>query len=90
MLVKFFGIVDITIGLILIFKIINYIPDSLLIILGVILLAKSSISLLKDVGGWIDLSVTIILFLSTIISIPLFIGFLFGALILQKGIFSCI
>ena len=67
---------------------IENLSNQLLIILGLILLAKSSLGLLKDFGSWIDFLCGIIFLISIIISIHWIIGLIFGLLIIQKGIAS--
>jgi len=87
MLIKVLGLIDLIVGGILIFGM-EIIPNSILIIFGIILLAKSSLGLLKDFASWIDFLGGTILLLSTIISIPFIFSAIIGLLIIQKGMFS--
>ena len=91
MLVKSLGIVDLILGLCLIFQGNLSFPKFLLIVFGAILLAKSLlgfISELKDIASWIDLFAGIIFISSIVINVPFFIGFILGLFLIQKGIFS--
>ncbi|MFH1607538.1 MAG: hypothetical protein ABIA78_00190 [archaeon] len=88
MLVKILGGIDLIAGLVLIFGAGGDLPSQLLVILGVVLLAKSGLGLLGDFGSWVDLSSGIVLLLSAILTLPWFISFICGVLIIQKGIFS--
>lgn len=88
MLVKILGTIDVISGLILIFSIMTYIPDKIFLILGLILIVKSSLGMLKDFASWVDLLTGIIFLLLMIVSIPQFVIFIFAFLIVQKGIFS--
>ena len=88
MLVKILGAIDVIAGLILIFGPgINF-PSSIVIIFGIVLLAKSSLGLLKDFASWIDFLAGLTFLLSVIISVPVIISVIIGLLILQKGVFS--
>ncbi len=88
MLIKILGGIDVLSGLILILSILTEMPFQILIFLGVVLLAKSLVGLLKDFAGWIDLLTGITLILMIFISIPLFIKVILIILIIQKGISS--
>tara|TARA_B100001964_G_C14237342_1_gene603137 strand:- start:1951 stop:2325 length:375 start_codon:yes stop_codon:yes gene_type:complete len=88
MLLKVLGIFDIVAGLILILDKSLVFSDQILITFGIILLAKSSLGLLKNLASWIDFLAGVILLLSIIINIPIAINFILGVLIIQKGIFS--
>ena len=55
---------------------------------GFILLAKSSLGMLKDFASWVDFLAGIILLSSIIFQPPLFILIIIGILIIQKGAFS--
>ncbi len=88
MLVKSFGIIDVVIGLILIFSFSVSLPIQLLIFFGIILIAKSTFGMLKDFGSWIDFLTGIVLIFSVITAGLWMINIILGLLILQKGIFS--
>jgi hypothetical protein len=88
MLVKVLGAIDIIIGIIFIFAANIELNSSILIFLGLVLLAKSSLGMLKDFASWIDFLSGIFLLLMVVISVPAFILFILGLLLLQKGFFS--
>ncbi len=90
MLLKVFGIFDITAGLILILEKSLAFSNQTLMILGIILLVKSSLGFLKDFGSWIDFLSGIAFLLLIIMNIPIAINFILGVLVIQKGIFSLI
>jgi len=58
------------------------------LVLGIILLIKSSIGFLKDFASWVDFLAGIVFLMSIIINIPIFIGIILGILLIQKGVFS--
>ena len=88
MLVKALGTIDVIAGLILIFGTgINF-PIQILVIFGIVLLAKSSLGLFKDFASWVDFLAGLTFLLSAIISVPVIISVIIGLLILQKGVFS--
>ncbi|HDZ60654.1 MAG TPA: hypothetical protein ENH46_03020 [Candidatus Pacearchaeota archaeon] len=86
MLLKAFGIIDIIAGLILILR--ASLSSKVFLILGIILLAKASLGLLKDFASWVDFISGGIFILLTVVSIPSIIGIIVGILIIQKGLFS--
>jgi len=89
MLVKILGGIDIIAGLVLMFGAINVgLLSRIFLVLGVILLTKSLLNLLRDFGSWIDFLSGGILMLSSIILIPPLISVILGLLLLQKGVFS--
>ncbi len=88
MLVKILGLIDLVIGIILVFGIIEYLQSTFLIILGLILLAKSSLGMLKDFASWVDFIGGLVFLVSIIISVHPVISLIIGLLILQKGLFS--
>jgi hypothetical protein len=88
MLVKALGAIDLIAGIILIFATSINLPNQVLIIFGVVLLAKSSLGFLKDFASWVDFLCAGIFLVSIIISVPAIISLIFGLLLLQKGIFS--
>lgn len=90
MLVKILGLIDLVIGIIFVFGIIEYLPNSALAILGLILLAKSSLGMLKDFASWVDFIGGLVFFISIIISVHPIVSLIIGLCILQKGIFSFI
>ena len=88
MLVKILGLIDLIIGIILVFGIIEYLQNAFLMILGLILLAKSSLGMLKDFASWVDFIGGLVFFISVIISVPPIVSLIIGLFILQKGLFS--
>jgi hypothetical protein len=90
MLVKIFGIIDLILGIILIFGIIEYLPNSALAIFGFILLVKSSLGMLKDFASWVDFIGGLVFLVSIIISVHSIVPLIIGLCILQKGVFSLI
>ena len=88
MLIKILGGIDLVVGLLLVFGLVENLPSSALLPLGLIMLAKSSLGMLKDFGSWVDVLVGIVLLSSIIFNLPWIIGFLVGIFVLQKGIFS--
>ncbi|VVB82915.1 Uncharacterised protein [uncultured archaeon] len=88
MLVKFLGTIDFISGLILIFGAGIKLPSFLLIIIGVILLIKASMGMLKDFASWIDFIAGLIFIASMFFIVPSIICIVLGILILQKGLFS--
>ena len=90
MLIKILGAIDVIVGLIFLFGMGLGLPTKLILSMGMILLLKSSLGMLKDFGGWIDFLSGIVLMLSILFVIPTFILFILGILLIQKGIFSFI
>ena len=88
MLIIILGVIDLFAGILLIFGRAIDFPNQILMIIGIILLAKSSLGILKDFASWVDFLAGIILLLSIIIQVPLFITIILGILIVQKGAFS--
>ncbi len=88
MLVKILGGIDLLAGLILILSALTKMPYSILMIFGVVLLAKSLMGFLKDFASWIDFLTGVVLILTAFVSIPLFLKIIFSILIIQKGISS--
>jgi len=88
MLVKILGGIDLLAGLILFLSILTEIPFQILIFLGVVLLIKSGINLLRDFASWIDFLTGIVLILVGFFVVPLPIKVIFAFLIIQKGISS--
>ncbi|MDO8528968.1 MAG: hypothetical protein Q7S06_03710 [Nanoarchaeota archaeon] len=88
MLIKILGAIDISSGLILLFGAGVKLPSPLLLILGIILIAKSFLGMFKEFGGWVDLLSGAVLILSSLIAMPIFISIIFGILLLQKGVVS--
>ena len=88
MLVKTLGIIDLVVGVIILFLINLNLPNQMLLFFGVLVFTKSGIGMLKDLGSWIDFSAGAILFLSIVFTIQSTISIIFGVLVLQKGIFS--
>ena len=74
MLVKILGAVDVIASAIFLFVILGFsFPTSILLIFGIILLAKSSLGMLMDFASWIDFLGGIFLLLLIVINIPTFI-----------------
>ena len=88
MLIKILGGMDLVIGLILIFGAGITLPTQITVIIGMILLLKSCLGLLKDFGSWIDFSCGATFLFSILFSIPWIINLILGVLIIQKGIMS--
>jgi hypothetical protein len=88
MLIKFFGIVDVIVGLILLFSFNISLPIQLMIVLGIVLIVKSFFGMPKDFGSWIDFSVGIVMIFSSITAGLWIVNIILGLLILQKGVFS--
>jgi len=88
MLIKILGGVDVILGIFLIFLSSFRSSKSLLLVFGMVMIAKSFLGFLKDFASWIDVSAGLIFLLSTIISISQIISIIVGLLVLQKGIFS--
>ncbi len=88
MLVKALGVTDFIAGLILILAAgINFSYFILLPIAG-ILLIKSLIGKLKDLGSWIDLIASILFILLIFFQVPWIICLIGGILLIQKGVMS--
>ncbi len=88
MLVKFLGVFDIIIGVMLVF-LSSFNPSAgTLVFFGVVSMTKSSFGMLKDFGSWIDFLAGIILGLAILVNIPAMLGIIVGILVFQKGIFS--
>ena len=88
MLVKILGTIDVLAGAILMFGAWANLSKIVFLIFGVILFVKSFLGLPKDFASWVDISCGILLLLSIFFSFPVWIGGIFGLLILQKGVFS--
>ena len=88
MLVKIMGIIDLIVGIIILFLINLNLPNQMLFFFGILIFTKASVGRLKELGSWIDFSAGFVLFLSMIITLPATISVILGVLVLQKGIFS--
>jgi len=88
MLLKALGTIDFIAGLILIFMANTSLSHSILIFFGTVLLIKSGIGLLEDVGSWIDVLAGIIFILLIFFPISWIICLIIGILLIQKGFFS--
>jgi len=88
MLIKALGIIDVVAGILLLFGTGFEFPFQWLIFFGVILLAKSSLGMLKDFGSWIDLLCGAVFLLSAVFDVSIWISAILGILIFQKGLFS--
>ena len=87
MLVKVLGVIDLIAGSILIFGS-NAGINGVFGVLGGVLIAKSFIGFLKDMGSWIDIITGVVLLANIILPIPAVINIIIGLLIIQKGIIS--
>jgi len=88
MLVKVLGAIDLIGGLILLFCSGFELPLFLLVTLGIILLIKSSLGLLKNFASWIDFASGIVFLLLIFFPVFWIICVILGILLIQKGIFS--
>ena len=88
MLVKALGIIDVIAGLVLVFDLTKIMPEVIVAILGVALLAKSMLGMLQDVASWFDFFAGSILLMTTVIFVPWVVQAFVGILVLQKGVFS--
>jgi len=88
MLVKVLGTIDVLAGAILIFGAWINLSKIVFLIFGVILFVKSLLGLPKDFASWIDISCGVLLLLFIFFSFPVWIGAIFGLILIQKGIFS--
>ncbi len=88
MLVKILGVVDLIIGLILIFGSSAKLPYLMLLIIAIILFTKAGIGLLRDFASWIDLVTGLIFILLIFFTVSGVICIIAGILIIQKGIIS--
>ncbi len=88
MLVKFLGLIDLIAGVILIFGSYFNFPIQIPLLLGSILILKSTLGFLNNFASWVDFLSGIIILSSIIIQIPSLISLIHGILIIQKGIFS--
>ncbi len=88
MLIKILGAIDLIAGIILVFGIQNFFPEEIILSLGVLLIGKSSLGMLRDFGSWIDIIAGGIFLISGLISFPWIIEIIAGIFVLQKGIFS--
>jgi hypothetical protein len=88
MLVKALGLIDLIAGLILVIGATKFLPTTIVVIVGVALLAKSSLGMLQDVASWFDFFGGAILLMSAVIFVPWLVQVFVGILVLQKGIFS--
>ena len=88
MLMKILGSIDILGGAVLLLSAILDFSSGIYIFFGIILLAKSSLGMLKDFASWVDfLSGIAFLFLMAT-EIPKYILVAMAVLLLQKGFFS--
>ena len=87
---KILGGIDVVVGLILIFGSSVDFPTRFLWIMGVILLAKSSLGFWQDFGSWVDVLGGVMFFLMILIHIPIFFSLIIGILLVQKGAVSFI
>ena len=90
MFIKILGIIDFSLGLILIFGMNLKIPIILLSLFGGILIIKAMLGLLRDFASWIDFLSGIVFCLTSLFLFPPLIYAILGILLLQKGFFSFI
>lgn len=88
MFVKVLGLVDLVLGLVLIFESPLNLSTGMLVFFGIVFLAKASFGFFKDIASWIDTLTGIIFLLLIIFNIPLAIKIIVGILVIQKGVFS--
>jgi len=88
MLVKILGLLDFVSSFILIFALYKFLPTSVILTIGVLVLLKSTLGLFQDVASWIDFFAGAILFLTLSNSVPWIVCFIAGIFVLQKGLFS--
>lgn len=87
---KFLGLIDLIAGFVLIVGTYFSFPIQIPILIGSILILKSSLDFLKNFPSWIDFLGGIIILISIFFQIPSLISIVHGILIIQKGIFSFI
>ncbi|MBU2104619.1 MAG: hypothetical protein KKF67_02495 [Nanoarchaeota archaeon] len=87
MLIKLLGVVDLFAGIFLLLGMF-FKPFTPLLILGIILLLKSTLGMLKDFASWIDFLSGFTLLLLITLNIPKFILIGLGVLLIQKAAFS--
>jgi Sec-independent protein secretion pathway component TatC len=90
MLVKFLGAIDLLAGFVLICGAYYEFPAKIPLVLGSILILKSTLGFLKNFASWVDFLSGIIILLSIIFQIPSIISIVHGILIIQKGLLSFI
>jgi len=90
MLVKFLGIIDLLAGFTLICGAYFNFPIQIPLLLGSILILKSTLGFLKNFASWVDFLSGVIILLSIFFHIPSLISTIHGILIIQKGLFSLI
>jgi len=88
MLIKILGAIDLLAAVVFLFGVWKYFPYQALVVLGVILMLKSLMGMLKDFASWIDIACGIALLLAIIVDIPIAISIILAVLIGQKGIIS--
>ena len=88
MLVKFFGILDVVIGIMLVFLSSLNPSAGTLMFFGIVSITKSSFGMWKDFASWIDLLAGVFLGLAILVKIPMIFEIILGILVFQKGIFS--
>jgi len=87
-MIKILGAIDIFAGALILFNLSGYLPLRIVLIFGIIILFKASLSLFKDVASWIDLIAGALILTSLVIEVPFFVRIIASILILQKGIIS--
>ena len=91
MLIKLLGGLDVISALIMFFMSAGVsMPKSFLITLGVIFLIKSATNLFRDFGSWVDVSASLVFFISVIVGVYWIIPLIVGILLVQKGLVSFI
>jgi hypothetical protein len=90
MLIKLLGLLDVVAALFLIFEGNIGLSYKVFVFLGMLLILKSSLGMLKDFASWIDFVGGVSLILSVLITVPYTLKIVIGLLLLQKGVFSFI
>ena len=89
MLLKILGAVDLAIGLILILSGAGInIQTNILLIFGLVILAKSLLGFFQDIGSWVDFIGGAVLLVSIIVHVPGLLNIIIGITIFQKGVVS--
>lgn len=88
MLIKGLGIVDLVTGLIIMFGTEMGFPKRIFFIFAIIMIAKSSLGMLKDFASWIDAISGIIFLIMIVLPVPGVLRIIAGLLLIQKGLFS--
>ena len=90
MLIKILGAIDLLAGATFLFALGIGVNTTLLLYLGIILLMKSSLGMLKDFASWVDILSGICLLLLIFFNLPSILLIIFAALLIQTGVFSLV